>query len=188
MASDFGSISSMIVGSILVSVCVSMATVAHIGKRFGYRWRRWRTLGNDSGIEFRYGLEIDGHGGAQWEAISVRFPTRPSDRFWFRSGFRWPRCRTSGSDLDATFAFISHAMWESGLDRPESPGAMVAHIARASLFVPRSPTSQPPTIHDQHDSTCERTRFEQPDKLTGSFQPPRPEDLDATHADSTSHL
>ena len=158
-----------------------MATVAHIGKRFG----TVAHIGGRFGIEFRHGLEIDGHGGAHWEAISVRFPTRSSDRFWFRSGFRWPRWRTSGSDLDSIFAFISHAMWESGLDRPESPGAMVAHIARASLSVPRSPASQPPTIHYRHDSTCEPTRSENPDKLTGSFEPPRPEALDDLITDHT---
>ena len=175
------------VRSILTSVWKSMATVAHIGKRFRFHFQHDRPIdsgfglkfdghggahreaiwvplptvahiGGRFGIEFRHGLEIGGHGGAHWEAISVRFPTRSSDRFWFRSGCRWLRWSTSGSDLDSIFAFISHAMWESGLDRPESPGAMVAHIGRASLFVPRSPTSQPPTIHEP--SRAEPSRAE----------------------------
>ncbi len=91
------------------TVWKSMATVAHSGKRFRFDFQHGRPI--DSG----FGLSFDGHGGAQWEAISVRFPTRSSDRFWFRSGFRWPRWRTSGSDLDSIFAFIPHPMWESGV-------------------------------------------------------------------------
>ena len=67
--------------------------LAHIWRRFGIEFR------HDSPFDSDFGLEIDGHGGAHWQAIWVPFPARSSDRFLFRSEFRWPRWRTSGSDL-----------------------------------------------------------------------------------------
>ena len=164
MASDFGSISSMIVGSILVSVCVSMATVAHIGKRFGYRWRRWRTLGGDSGssfdtvwksmatvahsgkrfrFDFQHGRPIDsgfdlgsdGHGGAHREAIWMR----PSLSFRMRCGRRPStdlRAQAPWWRTSGVRAFSSREVRQANR-RPY----MTNTIARASVLALSNPTS-----------------------------------------------
>ena len=81
----------MFSGTILPSVWKSMATVAHIGKRFRFHFQHDRRI--DSG----FGLRFDGHGGAHREAIWVPMATvahiggRFGNRVSIRFGNRWPR-------------------------------------------------------------------------------------------------
>ena len=120
----------MFSGTILPSVWKSMATVAHIGKRFRFHFQHDRRI--DSG----FGLRFDGHGGAHREAIWVPMATvahigeRFGNRVSIRFGNRWPRWRTVGSD----FGSISNTAVRSILVSIWVPMATVAHIGKRFGF------------------------------------------------------